>query len=72
MYNSNCCGINTIIIATLVALIISNCMGEDGQDRWGNILLLVGQILVTLPTVEGKCCCNREVNPCDNFNGYNY
>lgn len=80
MYNFNKCGTSTILIAAIGTLIFAQCLNEEKQELWGNMILLIGQILVTIPLLNDTCDCGREKNCLDDgcfghgkpYDGFNY
>ena len=55
-------GSNASLVAVLVTVLFSRCLSGDEQQVWGNMLLLVGQVLVVIATIDSlednKCCYN--------------
>ncbi len=65
-------GSNASLVAVLVTVLFSRCLSEDEQEVWGNMLLLVGQVLVVIATIDSvgdnKSCYNHHFGR--DFGGY--
>jgi len=55
MGNLNLCGSNTVIYATIGALLLSSALPPDRKELIGNILLTIGQALITAQSACGDC-----------------
>lgn len=71
MYNLNLCGSNTVIYSTIIALLISSALPAERKELIGNILLTIGQALLT---AESACesCDVKEVKAADSCSPYMY
>ncbi|MDF2612929.1 MAG: hypothetical protein K0S71_715 [Clostridia bacterium] len=60
MFNLNLCGSDTVIYSTIIALLISSTLPPEKKELIGNILLTIGQALIT---AESACeVCDPKVD----------
>ncbi|PHV71585.1 hypothetical protein CS063_03205 [Sporanaerobium hydrogeniformans] len=76
---SNClsCGGNATLVAVLLTVLFSRCLNNEQQDTWGNMLLLIGQVLIVIAAIDEKeeCpnnCYNHFGRDFGGFEGANY